>query len=57
MIREQSYFLTTTHHHGLTQLFAIGGDSTGVLYAAYAIAEKFGVRFRLYGKALNECPV
>eukprot|EP00118_Oscarella_pearsei_P019329 m.204509 g.204509 ORF g.204509 m.204509 type:complete len:965 (+) comp39649_c0_seq9:56-2950(+) len=57
IMKEQGYMLKSTHHHALSQIFAIGGGSVGVLYAAYALAEEFGVRFRIYGDIIPDAVV
>ena len=35
-------------------ILVAGGDSTGTLYAAYRLAERFGVRFYLHGDTLPD---
>ncbi len=50
----EDYCLKTVHKVGRTYLLAAGGDGPGILYAAYALAEKFGVRFSLEGDVVPD---
>ncbi len=45
-LKPQEYLLKKT---GANSLLIVGGDGAGVLYGAYAFAEKLGVRFYLQG--------
>jgi hypothetical protein len=48
----QSYYLLTVKAMASQCLLVVGSDDVGVLYGAYALARKFGVYFRLYGRRL-----
>jgi hypothetical protein len=50
----EDYILKTVHAGRRTYLLAAGGDGPGVLYAAYALAEKLGVRFFLEGDVVPD---
>lgn len=50
----EDYWLKTVKKGGGPLLFITGGDGAGVLYAAYAFAEKLGVRFYLEGDVIPD---
>ncbi len=50
-LKAQEYLLKKT---GANTLLIVGGDDAGVLYGAYAFAEKLGVRFYLHGDVAPE---
>ena len=50
----EDYWLKTLKKGGRPFLLVAGGDGPGVLYAAYAFAEKFGVRFYLDGDVMPD---
>ena len=50
----EDYWLKTLKKGGQPFLFIAGGDGPGVLYAAYAFAEKLGVRFYLDGDVIPD---
>ena len=50
----EDYWLKTLKKGGQSFLFIAGGDGPGVLYAAYAFAEKLGVRFYLDGDVVPD---
>jgi hypothetical protein len=50
----EDYWLKTLKKGGQSYLIICGGDGTGVLYAAYAFAEKLGVRFYLEGDVIPD---
>jgi hypothetical protein len=57
----QSFWLTTFPRErsggaGAQVMLVAGGDDTGVLYAAYALAEELGVRFYLHGDVVPDEP-
>ncbi|MDD8025545.1 MAG: malectin domain-containing carbohydrate-binding protein [Acidobacteriota bacterium] len=53
-LEAEDYCLKTVHKGRRTYVLAVGGDGPGVLYAAYALAEKFGVRFYLDGDVVPD---
>jgi hypothetical protein len=53
LAREQ-YVLTTIEQDGRPVLLAVGGDDSGTLYAAYRLAEHFGIRFYLHGDVVPD---
>jgi hypothetical protein len=50
-LQPQEYLLKKT---GPNSLLIVGGDDVGVLYGAYAFAEKLGVRFYLHGDVVPD---
>jgi hypothetical protein len=50
----EDYWLKTLRKGGRTFLVIAGGDGAGILYAAYAFAEKLGVRFFLEGDVIPD---
>ncbi|MGD0782182.1 MAG: hypothetical protein ABSA30_04890, partial [Candidatus Aminicenantales bacterium] len=50
----EEYWLKTVKRNGRPYLIIGGGDGPGVLYAAYAFAEKLGVRFYLEGDVIPD---
>jgi hypothetical protein len=54
----QERMLVTVQQPGRSALLVTGGDEAGVLYAAYRLAERLGVRFGLHGDTLpdDRCP-
>ena len=50
----EDYWLKTLKKNGESFLFIGGGDGPGILYAAYAFAEKLGVRFYLEGDVIPD---
>jgi hypothetical protein len=50
-LKPQEYLLKKT---GPNSLQIVGGDDAGVLYGAYAFAEKLGVRFYLHGDVVPD---
>jgi hypothetical protein len=50
-LKPQEYLLKKT---GANSLLIAGGDDAGVLYGAYAFAEKLGVRFYLHGDVVPD---
>jgi hypothetical protein len=50
----EDYWLKTLKKGGQSYLIICGGDGTGVLYAAYAFAERLGVRFYLEGDVIPD---
>ena len=53
-LEPEDFCLKTVHKGERTYILAVGGDGPGVLYAAYALAEKFGVRFYLEGDVVPD---
>jgi hypothetical protein len=50
-LQPQEYLLKKT---GANSLLIAGGDDAGVLYGAYAFAEKLGARFYLHGDVVPD---
>jgi len=50
----QERLLVTVRRPGREALLVTGGDETGVLYAAYRLAEHLGVRFGLHGDTIPD---
>ncbi|MEN6336261.1 MAG: malectin domain-containing carbohydrate-binding protein [Phycisphaerales bacterium] len=50
----QQYVLKTTASGGSRVLVVAGGDAVGVLYGAYRLAERLGVRFYLHGDVVPD---
>lgn len=48
-IPPQGYQLLTVETDASHHLLVVGADDVSILYGAYALVEKFGVHFRLYG--------
>ena len=53
-LRPQEYLLKTIRQADRPVLLVVGGDPTGTLYGAYALAEKLGVRFYLHGDVIPD---
>jgi hypothetical protein len=53
-LKENGYILRSVGKEGNKVLVITGKDETGVLYGAYAFAEKLGVRFYLHGDVVPE---
>ena len=52
----QQYRLVTVHRGRRRVLLVVGGDDVGVLYGAYRLAERLGVRFYLHGDVIPDQP-
>lgn len=50
----QQYWLKSIESLGRRSLLLTGGDDAGALYAAYRLAEHFGIRFYLHGDVMPE---
>jgi hypothetical protein len=50
----QERLLATVRRPGRAALLVTGGDDAGVLYAAYRLAERLGVRFGLHGDTIPD---
>ncbi len=55
-LREQSYNLRTLTISNGKWLVVSGGRKGGLLYAAYRVAEHFGIRFSLHGDIVPDQP-
>ncbi len=53
----QEYRLRTLVRRNTQTLFLAGGDDTATLYAAYRLAEHFGVRFYLHGDVIPDARI
>jgi hypothetical protein len=51
-LQPESYWLKTLRQKEREVLVVAGGDPVGTLYAAYRLAEHFGVRFYLHGEVV-----
>lgn len=56
-LEAQQYWIKTLEQHGRNVWLVAGGDETGVLYGAYALAEAMGVRFYLHGDVIPDEPL
>jgi len=50
----QQYLLRRVDHNDHGAILVVGGDRIGTLYAAYRLAEQWGVRFYLHGDVVPE---
>jgi hypothetical protein len=53
-LQPQQYLLKTVPSGGESVLLVVGGDPVGTLYAAYRLAEHWGVRFYLHGDVVPD---
>ena len=53
-LQPQQYLLKTVPSGGKSVLLVVGGDPVGTLYAAYRLAEHWGVRFYLHGDVVPD---
>jgi len=53
-LKDNGYLLKTVQTNGNKVLIVTGKDDTGILYGAYAYAEKLGVRFYLNGDVIPD---
>jgi hypothetical protein len=54
VLQAEDYWLRTVKKNGTKFLLVAGGEGTGILYGAYAFAEKLGVRFYLEGDVVPD---
>jgi len=54
---EEQFLLETVEQGGRRLLLVAGGGDAGVLYGAYRLAERLGVRFFLHGDAIPDEPI
>jgi len=53
-LKINGYFLKTVQKNGEKVLIVTGKDEMGILYGAYALAEKLGIRFYLHGDVIPD---
>ncbi|MCJ7450103.1 MAG: hypothetical protein MUO72_20710 [Bacteroidales bacterium] len=53
-LKNNGYSLKTVQKNGQKVLIVTGKDEMGILYGAYALAEKLGVRFYLHGDVIPD---
>jgi len=53
----EEYLLKSFPHRKSAVLLVAGGDGAGILYGAYRLAEKLGVRFTLHGDVVPDTPI
>ena len=53
-LEPEQYLIKTIAHNDRKAILVVGGDSAGVLYGAYRLAEELGVRFYLHGDVVPD---
>lgn len=53
-LENQEFILKSVQKGAHTSHFIVGGDPAGVLYGAYQLAEKMGIRFYLHGDVIPD---